>query len=510
MRTKSRIFRSAGLVSLGTLTSRLLGLVREILMAGVFGTSQVGSAFFIAFTLPNLLRRLFGEGALSAAFIPAYIKTREEKGLQAAWQLTRNLCSFLVILLGGISLIGMLVSNAVISWGTPGEKTLLVLLASRIMLPYMVGICLAAVMMGVLNSHRKFALPAFTPALLNVIWILALLGMQFRPEWSLEEKMVAMCWAILLAGAGQFLIQVPSVLSLGMKRTEKVTPMGPGVKEVLIRMGPAALGAAVTQVNVVLDRLLAFWVADYGPSALSYSERLIYLPLGLFATALSSILLPEFSGLVQHGQKQEMEETLDRSLRGLMLIMIPAAVGLGVLTVPIIQVVFERGSFDATSTLMTSRALTCYAPGLVVFSAAKVLTPLFYAHGDTRTPVKVGMLAVCANLLLNLVFIVILPEGWKHAGLALGTIASSTLQVGVLLGLIRKRYVPLHGQKILTSLLRHSLACIPMAFAARFLIQQTWLPPMLMLGLAIGAAMALYGLGVWVLRCPELKELRRH
>jgi len=510
MRTELRIFRSAGLVSLGTLTSRLLGLVREILMAGVFGTTQVGSAFFIAFTLPNLLRRLFGEGALSAAFVPAYIRTREEQGPGAAWSLTRNLCSFLVIVLGLISIVGMIVAGLLLHQGQVGEKTFLVLLAGRIMLPYMIGICLAAVMMGVLNSHRKFALPAFAPALLNVIWIFTLLGLELKPDWSLEEKMVAMCWAILAAGAGQFLIQVPKVLSLGMKREGPVRPLGPGVKQVLIRMGPAALGAAVTQVNVVIDRLLAFWVADYGPSALSYSERLIYLPLGLFATALGSILLPEFSGLVQSGEKQQIAETLDRSLRGLMWIMTPAAVGLGILAVPIIQVVFERGAFDAESTRMTARALACYAPGLVVFSAAKVFTPLFYAHGDTRTPVQIGMVAVGANLVLNLLFIYWLPEGWKHAGLALGTIASSSLQVGILMTLIRRRYAPVNGTRLLLSFLRHAAACIPMAAAALVLMKQDWLPAPLMLATSIGAAVLVYGTTTWILRCPELKEFRRH
>ncbi len=510
MRTEFRIFRSAGLVSLGTLTSRLLGLVREILMAGTFGTSQVGSAFFIAFTLPNLLRRLFGEGALSAAFIPAYIKTREENGLNAAWSLTRNLCSFLVLVLGLLSILGMGTAGLMLQMGHVGEKTFLVLLAGRIMLPYMIGICLAAVMMGVLNSHRKFALPAFAPALLNVIWILALLGVQMKPDWSLEEKMVAVCWAILFAGAGQFLIQVPAVRTLGMKRERPVTPLGPGVKQVLLRMGPAALGAAVTQVNVVIDRLLAFWVADYGPAALSYSERLIYLPLGLFATALGSILLPEFSGLVQGGRKQEMTDTLDRSIRGLMWVMIPAAVGLGILTVPIVHTVFERGEFGSDSTLMTSRALMCYAPGLVVFSATKVLIPLFYAHGDTRTPVKIGMIAVSANLGLNLLFIFLLPDGWKHAGLALGTIASSCLQVGILLFLVQKRYVPLQGKRILKSVLRHALACVPMAYAARALITLEVFPMPITLGAAVGTAVVLYAAATWILRCPELREFRRH
>lgn len=511
MRTSPRIFRSAGIVSLGTLSSRILGLGREMLMARTFGTTAVGSAFVIAFTLPNLLRRLFGEGALSAAFVPAYIRTRDEEGLPAAGRLVRNLCSLLVGVLGLLSLAGMgLATLALMRGGFSGEVRL-VLLAGRVLLPYMIGICLAAVMMGVLHSHRKFALPAFTPGLLNVIWIAALLAVHPRVGWSLGEKMMAVSWAILVAGFGQFAVQVPAVRRLGLRAPRNVTPLGPGVRTVLSRMGPAALGAAVTQVNVLIDRTLAFWVAPYGPTALAYSERLIYLPLGLFATALGSILLPEFSGLAHRGERKEIRATLDRGLRGLMFVMVPSAVGLTLLAEPIVALIFQRGEFDAASTLFTARALACYAPGLVVFSAAKVFIPLFHAHGDTQTPVRIGVLAMLANLLLNLLLIFLLPEGWKHAGLALGTVGSSLLQVGVFLRLTHLRYAPIPAGALFRSLLRQLGACLPMAAGSLGVLHLlSSRPPLLAVPAAIGAGALLYFAAARAFRFPELREIRRN
>jgi len=511
MRTNPRIFRSAGVVSLGTLSSRLLGLVREVLMAWAFGTTAAGSAFVVAFTIPNLFRRLFGEGALSAAFVPSYILVRDKKGPEAAWTLTRNLISLLILVLGGISLLGMLGAGWALTLPDLPPKTADTLRTLRVMFPYMIGICLAAVMMGVLNSHRKYVVSAFTPCLLNLVWIAALAGVALVPDLTPSEKILWISWAVLGAGVLQFAVQIPAVRALGYTRTAPVNPLGPEVRRVLTLMGPAALGAAVTQVNVLLDRLLAFWVGDYGPTALSYSERLIYLPLGLFATALGTILLPEFSGLVQQNDREELGHTLDRSLRALSFIMLPAAVGLAVLAVPVVRLIFERGEFDALSTQRTARALVCYAPGLVVFSAAKIFIPLFYAHGDTRTPVRVGVLAVGVNLVLNLLFIFTLPAEWKHAGLALGTVASVLLQVGVLAMLTQRRYAHLHGRPLLRSLLRQTLACVPMAAVAVGGVHLAApLPAWIGVPAAIAAAALVYLATAALLRCPELSELREH
>ena len=510
MKTDFRMFRHVGLVSLGTLSSRLLGLVREILMASTFGTKGVASAFFVAFLIPNLFRRLFGEGALSAAFVPHYIHLRDGTSPEKAAATSRSILAWMLRWLGTISLGGIIIASGALSFFNLPEDKALTLLSLRILLPYMIGICLAALMMGILNAHRKYALPAFTPCILNLMWIGVLVLLQYYPEIPLDKKVIWVCWAILLAGFIQFAVQALVVRKL-IPSTPRPKQKDPEVSVILTRMAPAALGAAVMQVNVLADRLLAFWVADYGPATLSYSERLIYLPLGLFATALGTILLPEFSGQVQRKDRDQLTATLDRSLRVLSFIMLPAAVGLAVLASPIIRLVYERGEFDATSTLLTSRALLLYAPGLVVFSLAKVFVPLFHAHGDTKTPMKIGAFAVVLNLGFNLLFIFTFPEGWKHAGLAAGTVLSILVQVGILAFLSHRRYAPLHFARIGFSWARQGVACFPLAavatLASGFLPE---LPELLHILVTICLSAAAYFFSTWCLRCPEWKELRDH
>lgn len=505
-----RLFRSAGIVGLGTLLSRVLGLVREVMMASVFGTDLVGSTFFVAFTIPNLFRRLFGEGALSASFIPDYVKTRDREGPEAGWRLFRNTASMVTLTLGTVSLLVML--GATVGLRFPlAEKTVGVLEPLRIMIPYTVAICLAAVVMGVLNSHRRFAIPAMSPSILNLVWIGALVGVGFRDDIALADKAVFMAYAVVLAGGLQFAAQLPTLRKLGYHPPPRINPAGPGVRRVLVRMGPAALGAAVTQINVLVDRFLALWAAEYGPAALTFSERLIYLPLGLFATALGTILLPEMSGLAHRNDTEGLARTINQSLRGLLYLMIPAAVGLGLLARPIVEMVYARGQFDEMSVLFTSRALMCYAPGLVVFSMVKVFVPVFYAHGNTRTPVKVGMIAVAGNLVLNVILILTLPEGWKHAGLAVGTVLSELFQIVALAGLLQRGIVKTDWTHVAAAGLRHLAATVPMmaaAFGILRLLRNT--PLILALPLSITGAAVIYLAATLLLRCKEPREFLHH
>lgn len=505
-----RLFRSAGIVSLGTLSSRILGLFREMMMAMIFGTELAGSAFFVAFTIPNLFRRLFGEGALSAAFIPAYVQTRDRAGPQAGWTLFRNTASLLTLFLGAVTLLIMLGAGFALRFPLP-EKITAVLRPMQIMLPYTLWICLAALVMGVLNSHRKFAIPAFTPCILNLVWLAALLAVGFRDSLSLENKAIAMAWAILFAGILQYAAQLPALFRIGYRAPAQVAPLGPGVRRVLVRMGPAALGAAVTQINVLLDRVLAMWAGEYGPSALAFSERLIYLPLGLFATALGTILLPEMSGLANRKDSEGLARTMDQSLRGLLYLMIPAAVGLGILARPIVDMVYARGRFDEQSVLLTARALSCYAPGLLVFSLVKVLVPVFYAHSNTRTPVKIALWAVGGNIFLNIFFILVLPEGWKHAGLALGTVISETGQVIALGFTLQNRYVKTPWRSVTAAAFKHLAASLIMISVPLTLLHCfSDRPLFLVLPLAVILSAAVYVLATLALRCRELREFRHH
>jgi len=446
---KRRVIRSAGVVSGFTSLSRLLGLARDVLMAGFFGTSIFMSAFVVAFTIPNLFRRLFGEGALSSALVPVLVETREKEGDDAAWVLINRVFSILAVVLTLITA-GVILFAATVSVASP--KTAAVLELLQIMMPYMIFICLAAVSMGILNSFHHFAVSAFAPSVLNILWIGTLLFVVPNIGNSPEEKIRAVAWAVLLAGFLQWAVQWPVLRHFGWrpfkKRTAGASPALPmigkretndKVKKILCLMGPAALGMAVLQLNVMIDRFLAMWVSAEAPSALFFSERLIYLPLGIFATALGTVLLPVFSRHESTHDREQIREGVADGIRHLLFIMIPAAVGLLVLAHPIVQMIFEWKEFGEASTWMTAIALQCYAPGLIVFSLAKVFVPAFYGMQDTKTPVKVGALAVGINLILNITFILTLPQPVKHAGIAFATVLSSVFSMSCLALILQRR-----------------------------------------------------------------------
>jgi putative peptidoglycan lipid II flippase len=432
-----KIIQSAGVVSGFTLLSRLLGLARDVLMAGLFGTSLVMSAFVVAFTIPNLFRRLFGEGALSAALVPVLVETREKEGDATAWIFVNRVLSLVAIILFVITLLIMMIAAF---FPAVSIKTAAVLNLLQIMMPYMIFICLAAVSMGILNAFHHFAVSAFAPSILNILWIGTMLLVVPRVGTTLEEKIRYVAWTVLLAGFLQWAVQWPMLRRFGWKPEFSIHWKTPRICKMLLLMGPAALGMAVTQVNVMVDRLLAMWVSPEAPSALFYSERLIYFPLGIIATALGTVLLPVFAGHAARTDHEQIRSGISDGLRHLLFIMIPAAVGLLLLARPIVQMIFEWKTFDASSTGLTSIALQCYAPGLVVFSLSKVFVPAFYALQDTKTPVRIGMAAVVLNLVLNLTFILILPQGVKHAGIALATVLAEAFSV-ICLALILQRRI---------------------------------------------------------------------
>ncbi len=415
--------------------SRGLGLVRDMLMAGFFGTSLPMSAFVIAFTIPNLFRRLFGEGALSAAFVPVFIEARQKEGEERAWLLARKVISLVGLFLAAVVLAGIIGITLALKRPDLGGQLALTLALLRIMLPYAVFICLAALAMAILNSYHHFALPAFAPCLLNVIWILAVLLIcpWFGP--NPESQIFAVAWAVFAAGLAQLGVQIPKLRSYGFRFGWALDLKDRYVRRVFGLMGPASLGMAITQINVLLDRLMAGWIAVWAPAALFFSERLIYFPQGIFATALSTVLLPVFSGHAARSDHGQILRTINYSLRNLLYVMIPASIGLLVLARPIVQMIFEWREFTDTSTDLTALALMFYAPGLLVFSLSKVFVPAFYALQDTRTPVKVGIWTVGLKLALSLTFILTWPLMWKHAGLALATVLAETVN-GIVLAVL--------------------------------------------------------------------------
>ncbi len=416
--------------------SRVLGLTRDVLMAGTFGTSLVMSAFIVAFTIPNLFRRLFGEGALSAALVPVLVEIREKENDVAAWNFINRVFSLIAVVLTVITLLIML-STAVIVVGNIKAMAILDLL--RIMMPYMIFICLAAVSMGVLNAFHHFAVSAFAPCILNLFWIGTMLFVIPTLGHTPEERIRFVAWAVLLAGFFQWAVQWPMLRRLGWRPKFSNAWKTPRIRQMLLLMGPAALGMAVTQINVMIDRFLAIWVSAAAPSALFFSERIIYFPLGIIATALGTVLLPVFSGHATRDDPDSIRDGVTASLRYLLFIMIPASIGLLILARPIVQMMFEWKTFDLSSTQMTSIALQCYAPGLIVFSLAKIFVPAFYALQDMKTPVKIGICAVILNLTLNLVFILVLPQSIKHAGIAIATVLSEFFCMTCLVLILQRR-----------------------------------------------------------------------
>ena len=509
------VIRFAFAVGGFTMLSRVLGMVRDVLTAGFFGTELAMSAFVVAFRIPNLFRALFGEGALSSAFIPVFMDSRRSEGEDAAWRLARRVTTLVGAVLLGIVALGIAGMGAALRWPGLGPDAAAVLPLARIMLPYVFFICMAALAMAVLNSYRQFAVSAFTPALLNIVWILSIAFIVPTLRGGTSVQIRALAWTVFAAGAVQLAYQIPSLLRVGWRPGVDLDWRDPRVKQVFLLMGPSALGLAVNQVNVLVNSLIALrWVGVWARSALFYAERLIYLPQGMLATALGTVLLPVLSDFAAQKKHAEMRAAIHHGLRTLLFVMTPAAVGLFVLAEPVVRMLFEHGSFGPRSTWLTARALSFYAPGLMVFCLAKVFVPAFYALQDTRTPVKIGLCAVTLNFTLNVASAILLPEYWKHAGLAFSTVVSEGFN-GLMLALfLRRRLGPFGLRGILAGLGRALGAAACMAAVAWFAEREittalyAWLPhkaaQIVGVPAAIAAGVAAYFGLARAFRFPEL------
>ncbi len=515
---KRGVIRSAGMVGGLTLVSRGLGFVRDVLVANYFGTTGAASAFMAAFRIPNLFRALFGEGALSAAFIPVFVETRQKEGDASAWALAQHVFTLvgfvlLLIMLGGVA-------TATVALGRPGLDPFaeLVWRLFRIMFPYVVFICLTAVAMGALNSFGHFAVPAAAPALLNVVEILVLL---FVCPWlgaTPETRVYGIAWGVIAAGALQLGVQFPSLFRLGFRPRLRWNLRDPRLVRMLTLMGPVAVGRAVTQVNVAIDTFLALAIGQWAAAALWYSERLIYLPLGIFATALSTVLLPLFSGQATRGDHGALRESVNHALRLLFFVMTPAAVGLFVLAEPVLAACYQRGEFTAQSTMLSTLALMCYAPGMIVFSAGKVFVPAFYGLQDPKTPVRIGVATVLLNIAMSVAFMVTWPTYYKHAGIACATVIAETLN-GVALAWILHRRVGSCGWVSVARSAARTLACAVLMghavsagerllsgalAAARWPAEAVRI---VSIAAAVAAGVGVYLLAARLLRSPELTEI---
>ncbi len=425
-----------------TLISRVLGFVRDVVLARTFGASAATDAFYVALKVPNMLRRMFAEGAFSLAFVPVFSEYRKNRTPEELKVLLDAVAGGLSAVLIVIVALGMLAAPLLVALFAPGfigngSQFALATDLLRITFPYALAICLTALAGGVLNSFGRFAVPAFTPVLLNIALISAALGL--APQ--MREPIKALAWGVLAAGLIQLAFQIPSLMRLGLLPRPRWNWHHPGVKKIRQLMLPALFGSSVAQINIMLDTLLASLISVGSITWLYYSDRLLEFPLGLFGIALSTVILPTLSRLHAGSNTQGFSAALDWGLRLGLLIALPAALGLILLALPLVATLFNYGSFSADDVRATAASVMAYSLGLPAFIAIKVLAPAFYSRQDTRTPVRVAVIAMVTNMILNLLFVgalMIWPIAPPHAGLALASSLAGYLNAGLLYRKLRR------------------------------------------------------------------------
>lgn len=463
-----------------TMLSRFLGLARDVVIANLIGASVAADAFFVAFKIPNFMRRLFAEGAFSQAFVPVLSEYRSQRSIEEV----RALLDRVAGVLGGSLLIFttlvVAASPVVAALFAPGwymdepEKFQLASDMIRVTFPYLLLISLTGFAGAVLNSYGRFAVPAFTPVLLNI----SLISAAFFAAPLFEEPAFALAWGVLIAGVIQFTFQLPFLHALKLTPRPHWDLQHEGVRRVLKLMGPAIFGVSVSQINLLLDTVLASFLPTGSVSWLYYSDRLVELPLGVFAIAISTVILPSLSRNQASNNKQQFSSTLDWSIRVILLIGVPAAVALALLAEPILMTLFQYGKMSTNDVSMAVLSLQAYSLGLLAFMLIKVLAPGYFSRQDTRTPVAIGIKAMAANMVLNIVFVVPLHSYWQlgHVGLALATSLAACLNAALLYRGLRKAGVYTPGKGFVLTLIRITVAAVVMALLVWWFTpdQQQW------------------------------------
>ncbi len=438
-----RLLRSSAIVGTMTMLSRLLGLVRDIVFAMVVGAAASADAFFVAFKIPNFLRRLFAEGAFAQAFVPVLSEYRQGGSHAAVKQLVDRVSGALGSVLIALTVLAVVGSPVLATIFAPGfwgdqDKFELTTELIRITFPYLFFISMTGMAGGILNSYDRFAIPAFTPVLLNLSLIVSAL---LAAPWFAEPAF-ALAWGVFIAGGVQMAFQVPFLMRLRLMPRPELNWRDEGVQRILRLMAPAIFGVSVSQINLMLDTVIASFLPGGSVSWLYYSDRLSELPLGVFGVAVATVILPNLSR--QHAAKspQQFSHTLDWALRFILLIAIPAAVALMVLAEPILMTLFFYGDvMTARDMAMATLSLRAYAAGLTAFMLIKVLAPGFYARQDMKTPVRIGIIAMVSNMVLNIAFVIPMHSYWQigHVGLAMATSVSAFLNAGLLyFGLLKR------------------------------------------------------------------------
>ena len=511
------------------MTSRVLGLVRDQVLSYYFGASDAMDAYRVGFRFPNLFRDLFAEGAMSAAFVPTFTRHVAESGTQSAWRLANLMITALIVVTGTIGVLGIIFAEPLVTLlageyaKVPGKLELTITL-TRIMFPTLTLIAVAAATMGMLNSLRHFFIPALSPAMFNVVTIAAavLAVPFFLPAGfgdaapgtlgldDLRLPIIIIGISTVLGGVAQLALQLPTLSREGFRFRPIVDWKDPGLRRVLLLMGPGTLGLAATQINLAVNMVLATGEGTSVQTWLDLAFRLMYLPIGLFGVSIATAVLPAVSRQVVAGDMRASRDTVADGLALMMALNVPATVGLIVLSIPIVRVIFEHGQFLPRDTLATAAALQFYALGLVGYSVVRIASPTFYALGKNRIPVIVSIITVIVNAILNVTLVNVMG----YRGLALGTSIAALFNATTLFVLLHRNLGGLNESRLLSSCVRILAASAVMGAVA--LLTDRWLATVLPsqaigwqivhVTLAIGAAIAALLAAAWMLRIRELNE----
>lgn len=504
--------RSAGLIGLATMASRVLGLVRNYCIAYFFGATYATDAYNVAARLPSLLRELFAEGSMSAAFVPTFARTLDRGGPQAAWRLASQVINTLLLVTGVLVVAGILFAEPLVNlyasrYGDIPGKLELTIQLTRITMPFLTLIALAAVFMGMLNAMRRFFLPAISPAMFNVGLILGAVVSGWVGSRFGVEPVVSLAVGFVLGGFAQMAVQWPALRRAGFRHQWVLDPRDRGLRDVLMLMGPGTIGHAAGQINLLVSTILA---TSLGPGALSwlmYAFAFMYLPIGMFGVSVSTASIPDLAVHAGARAWSEMRRVLSAAFRLMLMLTVPSCVGLMALAAPIVELTHEYGKFTSADTAAVAAALLAYAPGLMAYSIVKIATPSFYAMGNARTPVTISIVAVLSNVGLSLWLV----RPFGYIGLALATTIASTINAGLLLLMLSRRIEGLEGGRVLRAFGKIAVASVVMGAAAWWV--EAWLHALLpapdfwsrlirVLG-AIAAAFATLGAMATVLRIEE-------
>ena len=508
MKENSQVIKAAGVVGTATLLSRILGYIRDAVIAWYFGAGHSTDVFIAAFRIPNLLRKLFGEGAISNAFIPVLTDYLTKDGKQEALRLARSTLFVLSILLVVLSLSGIALSPLIVKGVAPGfidsaGKIPLTITLTRIMFPYIFFLGLVALCMGVLNVFGHFAAPALAPVLLNLAMICAV----FFICPYLSNPIVGLAIGVILGGGLQLALQLPFMVREGLILREKGNLFHPGLRKIGRLMPPIIFGGAVYQINILVDGLLGSLLQEGSVSYLYFADRLVQFPLGIFAIAAATAVLPSLSRQAALNDLTALKDTFSYAVRLIVFFTIPSMVGLIILREPIIVLLFQRGQFSSLATQLTAQALLYYAIGLGAFSAVKIVAATFFALKDSRTPMIIAMVAVAVNIVLG----IILMGPMAHAGLALATSLASILNLGLLVHALRSKLGSLGWRNILQSACRTLISAGVMGIFVwgvgnTLILAEGGTTMQQLLGLAgsILAGLIVFGICSFLVKSPEL------